>query len=118
MKKLSELTLTELLALNSNSEILVPYDAVRAKRELESRLRQIDFNNTEPFISKDNIQISDDEENERLKKEVKATKKDLSQTKDYITQMKKEALEKHGKNFELLVFIQRLEEAFTWIKSI
>lgn len=57
MKKLSELTLTELLALNSNSEILVPYDAVRAKRELESRLKQIDFKNTEPLPSTDNTQI-------------------------------------------------------------
>lgn len=51
------------------------------------------------------------EERRKADKEIVAIKK-------YIAEKRKEALRDHGNNTALLVFIQKLEEAFTWVREV
>lgn len=58
------------------------------------------------------------EDMEAVNNVAKKFREDNESIKSYIAKMRSEALSKSGTNTELLVFIQRLEEAFTWIRNI
>lgn len=45
-------------------------------------------------------------------------KKELADIKSYIANLRGEALKDHSENTALLVFVQKLEESFTWIKNV
>jgi len=47
----------------------------------------------------------------------KAAQKEVEAIKKYINEMRVDALKNHGTNFGVLTFIQRLEEAFTWVRA-
>jgi len=52
-----------------------------------------------------------------LKEELSASHKEIKEIKAYINKMRHDALKSHGENFGVLMFIQRLEEAFTWVRK-
>ena len=47
----------------------------------------------------------------------KSAQKEVEAIKKYINEMRVDALKNHGANFGVLTFIQRLEEAFTWVRD-